>query len=89
MDHSKNVSSILDKSDSEEEQEYIPNLENQQDMCEDWVPSTNLLWGDSDNPVSHEKIAKLEQESVTLDDIESSTSRHPKLSWCKHPSQDS
>ena len=57
-------------------------------MCEDWVPSTNLLWGDSDNPVSHETIANLEQESMTLDDIEASTSRHPKHSWCKHPSRD-
>ena len=89
VDQSKSVSSILDKSDSEEEQEYIPNSENQQDMCEDWVPSTNLLWGDSDNLVSHETVAKLEQEFVTLDDIEASTSRHPKHSWCKNPSQDS
>ena len=87
MDHNKNFASILDKLDSEEEQEYIPNSENQQDMCEDWVPSTNLLWGDSDNPVSYETIANLEQESVTLDDIEASTSRHPKHSWCKHPSR--
>ncbi len=85
MDHSKNVSSILDKLDSEEEQEYIPNSENQQDMCEDWVPSTNLLWGDSDSPVSHETNSNLEQESVTLDDIEAFTSRCPKPSWCKHP----
>ena len=74
VDHNKNFASNLDKSDSEEEQEYIPNSENQQDMCEDWVPSTNLLWGDSDNPVSHETVANLEQESVTLDDIEASTS---------------
>ena len=35
VDQSKNVSSILDKSDSEEEQEYIPNFENLQDMCKD------------------------------------------------------
>ena len=26
---------------------------------------------------------------MTLDDIEASISRHPKPSWCKHPSQDS
>ena len=69
MNHNKNVTTILDKSDSEEEQEYIPNSENQQDMCEDWVPSTILLWGDSDSPVSHKIVANLEQESVTLDDI--------------------
>ena len=43
VNHNKNVAPILDKLDSEEEQEYIPNLENQQDMCEDWVPSSNLL----------------------------------------------
>ena len=47
-------------------------MENQQDLCEDWVPSTNLLWGDSDSLVSHEVVANLEQESVTLDDIEAS-----------------
>ena len=58
-------------------------------MCEDWVPSTNLLWIDLDSPVSHEIVANLEQESVTLDDIEASTSRHPNPSWCKHPSRDS
>ena len=46
VNHNKNVAPILDKLDSEEEQEYIPNLENQKDMCEDWVPSTNLIWGD-------------------------------------------
>ena len=57
-------------------------------MCEDWVPSTNLLWGNSDSQVSHEIVSNLEQESVTLDDIEASTSRYPKNSWCKYPSQD-
>ena len=47
-------------------------------MCEDWVPSTNLLWGDLDSLVSHETIENLGQESVTLDDIEASMSRRPK-----------
>ena len=88
VNHNNNIASILDKLESEEEQEYIPHLENQQDMCEDWVPSTNLLWGDSDNLVSHETVSNLEQESVTLEDIEASTSRHPKHSWCKHPGRD-
>ena len=58
-------------------------------MCEDWVPSTNLLWGDSNSLISHETISNLDQASVTLNDIEASMSRHPKPSWCKHPSQDS
>ena len=53
-------------------------MENQQEMCEDWVPSTNLLWGDSDSSVTHETIANLEQESVTLNDIEASMSMRPK-----------
>ena len=35
VNHNENVSPILDKLDSEEELGYIPNLENQQDMCED------------------------------------------------------
>ena len=43
VDHSKNVAPILDKSYSEEDIECISTLENQQDMCEDWVPSTSLL----------------------------------------------
>ena len=55
-------------------------------MCEDWVPSTNLLWGDLDSQISHEIVANLEHDSVTLNDIEASMSRHPKPSWCKHPS---
>ena len=59
VNHNKNVASIIDKLDSEEEIEYMPNLENKQDMCEDWVPSTNLRWGDSDGLVSHETIANL------------------------------
>ena len=58
-------------------------------MCEDWVPPTNLFWGDSDSSVTHETVANLEQESVTLDDIEASMYRHPKPSWCKHSSRDS
>ena len=59
-------------------------------MCEDWVPSTNLLWGDLDSSVTHEIVPNLEQdkmdvgaptkESFTLDDIQASTSSHPKPS---------
>ena len=57
-------------------------------MCEDWVHSTNLLCGDLDSLVTHEIVENLEQESVTLDEIEASTSKNLKPSWCKHPSQD-
>ena len=45
-------------------------------MCVDWVPSTNLLWGDLDSQISHEIVANLEHESVTLNDIEASTCLH-------------
>ena len=69
-------------------------------MCEDWVPSTSLLWENSDSAITHETVAIMEQnessldslmerEGVTLDDIQVSTSRHPKPSWCKHPSRSS
>ena len=64
-------------------------MEIQQDKCQDWVPSTILLWEDLDSQISHEIVANLEQESVTLNDIEASMSRHPKPSWCKNPSTDS
>lgn len=64
-------------------------------MCEDWVPSTSLLWENSDSLVTHETVAIVEQnesnldslierEGVTLNHIQASTSGHPKPSSCKH-----
>ena len=66
----KHTNPLFEQLESDDEPEYMPDLTNQQDMCEDWVPSTNLLWGYLDSLVSHEIIANLEQESVALDDIE-------------------
>ena len=98
--HNKNTTPIFEKLNSEDELEYVPNLENQQDMCKDWTPSTSLLRENSISVVTHEIVAIVEQnesssdslierEGVTLDDIQASTSRHPKPSWCKNPSRSS
>lgn len=64
----KKTNPILDESNSEDELKYMPNLTNQQDMCEDWVPSTNLLQGDSDNPVTHAIGSNLEQDESSVED---------------------
>ena len=67
-------------------------------MCEDWVSSTSLLWENSNSTITNETIVIVEQnestsdslmenKGVTLDDIQASTSRHPKPSWYKHPSR--
>lgn len=92
--HNKNTTPILEKLDSEDELKYVPNLENQQDMCEYWVPSTSILWENLDSSVTHEIVVIVEQNElssdslierdyVTFDDIQASTSRKPKPSWCK------
>src|SRR5271156_184401 len=38
-------------------------------MCEYWVPSTTLLWGDSDISSTHASVATLEQESDIEDPL--------------------
>lgn len=37
-------------------------------MCEDWVPATNLLWGDSDTLVANPIVSNLEQQDFVVED---------------------
>ena len=48
---------IFDVCDSEDKEVYIPDTTNKQDMCDDWVPLTNLLWGDEPTLVNYDKEA--------------------------------
>ena len=47
MNNNKCTVPISDRRDSKDDTEYVPDLTNQQDITDDWVPSTNLLWEDS------------------------------------------
>ena len=71
-------------------------------MCEDWVSSTTLLWGDLDILVSHASVATLEQESDIEDPLRERQRKNlvhlmerestifdetgPSTSWCPKPS---